>query len=121
MVEKGHNYGICKKCNKLHINPFKGKTHSEESKRKISEGHLGQKNHKWKGNEVGYNALHGWVKNNKPKPKLCERCKIKPPYDLANISGKYKRDVNDFEWICRKCHMESDGRMIKMKQGIRNG
>ena len=48
-----------------------------------------EKNPQWKGDDVGYTALHNWVKRNKSKPKLCECCKKKPPYDLANISGKY--------------------------------
>lgn len=47
----------------------------------------------------------------KPKPDLCEECKEIPPVDVANISGKYKRDINDFKWVCRRCHMKSDGRI----------
>jgi hypothetical protein len=70
-----------------------------------------EKNPQWKGDKVGYDALHGWIRHHKPKPELCERCKAKPPRDLANISGKYLRDINDFEWLCRKCHMEKDGRL----------
>jgi len=47
------------------------------------------------------------------KPKLCQDCKKKPPYDLANISQEYKRDLSDWEWLCRKCHMKKDGRLEK--------
>jgi len=65
----------------------------------------GEKNHLWKGDNAGYNAIHEWVRKNKPKPKLCPSCKKIHPKDLANISGKYKRNINDFEWLCRKCHM----------------
>ncbi len=76
-----------------------------------------EKNHHyWKGDNVGYNALHNWVRRNKPKPKFCEECHIKPPYDVANISGKYLRDVNDFKWVCRGCHMKGDGRLIRLKK-----
>lgn len=37
-------------------------------------------------------------------------CKIKNPksYDWANISGKYKRDLNDFMMLCRNCHRAFD-------------
>ncbi len=63
---------------------------------------------------AGIEAIHIWVKKRKPKPKFCECCNLKPPYDLANISGEYKRDVDDFEWLCRKCHMEKDGRIKSM-------
>ena len=62
----------------------------------------------WKGNKVGLSALHEWIRNHKPKPKLCEICKKRKPFDCSNISGKYKRDVNDFMWLCRSCHMKFD-------------
>ncbi len=84
---------------------------SPETRKSISENHLNEKNPMWKGNKVQYNALHGWVRRRKPKPKLCEECKIRKPYDLANISEEYKRDINDYEWLCRRCHMDKDGRM----------
>lgn len=28
--------------------------------------------------------------------------------ELSNISGEYKRDVNDFEWLCVSCHRKKD-------------
>ena len=60
----------------------------------------------WKGDKVGIYALHEWIRKYKPKPEFCEECKIKPPYDVANISQQYKRDINDFRWLCRSCHMK---------------
>jgi len=60
---------------------------------------------------LGYFGIHAWVRKRKPKPELCEWCKSAPPKDLANISGQYRKDVDDYEWICRKCHMEKDGRL----------
>ena len=79
---------------------------------------LEHKNVNWKEN-VGYISLHEWIKKRKPKPNFCERCEKEVPYDLANISGKYKRDINDFEWLCRRCHMKDDGRMINLERGRR--
>lgn len=86
---------------------------------KFIQGHhaifnIGPKNGMWKGNEVSYTSLHEWINNNKPKSKLCENCGIKRPYDLANILGEYKRDISDYEWLCRRCHMIKDGRLDKM-------
>lgn len=91
---------------------FKGRHHTSEHKEHISKIMMGSNNHQWKGNDVGYHSLHDWIRSHKPKPMFCERCHKKPPYDLANISGEYKRDTNDFEWLCRKCHMESDIRLV---------
>jgi len=85
------------------------------TKKKIGIANSGERNGMWKGNKVRYNALHNWINNHKPKPKFCERCGIKSPFDVANISGKYKRDVNDFEWLCRSCHMKIDGRINNLK------
>ena len=73
----------------------------------------GEKNGMWKGDKVGLEALHEWVKNRLPRPKLCTLCGIRPAKDLANISQKYKRDLTDWEYICRRCHMIKDGRMEK--------
>lgn len=76
----------------------------------------GKLNAMWRGNKVGYKPLHQWVKRHKPKPKFCEECKKREPYDLANISGKYKRDISDYKWTCRRCHMIKDERMKNLKQ-----
>jgi len=73
-----------------------------------------ESSHLWKRDEAGYKAIHDWVRKNKPKPEVCERCGKVEPYDLANISGEYKREINDFEWLCRKCHMIDDGRLEKV-------
>jgi len=104
------------KGNKFHL----GHKHTLETKKKIGLSNKGEKNGIWKGDKVSYIGLHRWVKRNKPKLEFCERCKIQKSYDLANISGNYKRDINDFEWLCRSCHMQEDGRLLNnLKQGQR--
>ena len=75
---------------------------------------LSEENGMWKGIRAGLDAIHIWVLRRKPKPKVCENCRKNKPKDLANISQKYKRDVSDFEWLCRKCHMIKDGRLKKL-------
>lgn len=92
---------------------------SKSRNKKISKTTMGEKNHNWKGDKVGYQALHRWVERHKPKSKLCECCGKAKPYDLANISGKYKRDIKDYEWLCRKCHMKKDGRNIKVLKNLK--
>lgn len=77
---------------------------------------IGKMNGRWKGDDVGYFALHSWIRKNKPKPEFCVKCNKNKPKDLANISGKYKRDINDFEWLCRKCHYSKDRLYIKDKR-----
>lgn len=69
------------------------------------------KNHPlWKGDDVGRPALHTWISRCKGKPKKCEECGIenKKFYDWANLSGLYKRDLNDYKRLCRHCHRVLD-------------
>lgn len=112
-------------------NSFYGKTHTEEIKQRISSANKGRliseirkiklsesrkntNNPNWKGDNVGYNALHGWVNRYLPIPQFCEMCNSVPPYDLANITGVYNREFKNWARLCRKCHMKSDGRFIKI-------
>ena len=72
----------------------------------------------WRGDEVGYQGLHSWVRVNKPKPKKCQRCdKRTTKLDASNISGTYKRDLNDFEYLCKSCHNIVDERWRNFKNG----
>lgn len=93
-----------------------GHPHTEETKKKISDGKLNELNPNWKGDDVGLINLHRWIERRKAKPDFCENCKKKEPMDLANISGEYKRDISDFKWLCRSCHMNEDGRIKNLKQ-----
>ena len=94
---------------------------SKETKRKMKlAAKSGDKHPNWKGDEVGYNRLHIWISKRKPKPEFCVDCKKEKAIDLANISGKYKRDVNDYKWTCRRCHMVSDGRINNLLKGNPN-
>jgi len=84
---------------------------SEEAKKNIANGKLREKNPNWRGIDVGYGALHEWVINRLKRPLVCSRCNQSKIVELSNISGEYKRDLNDWEWLCRKCHMQIDGRL----------
>ena len=78
---------------------------------KLHHRNVGSNNGHWKGEEVGYSALHEWIRRRLKKPRKCTRCNVKKDLlDLANKSGEYKRDLTDWEYLCRKCHMATDGR-----------
>jgi hypothetical protein len=103
---------------------WSGKKFSKKHKIRISKGckgiNLGSKHGLWKGDEVGLKSLHKWVKARIPKPKLCSRCHKRKAIDLANKSGKYKRDLSDWNWLCRHCHMVEDGRIENLNQYSKN-
>ena len=103
--------GRCKSCsNKQRTGKFNWNDSSCD-KRKNSGNPL------WKGDKVKYHALHAWIRRNKPKSMFCEKCgKITDKLDLANITGKYLRDIMDFRWLCRGCHMKQD-----YFEGVRHG
>lgn len=68
--------------------------------------HKGKINPAWKGDKARYHAIHRWVERRKEKPLLCSKCKQNKKLELSNISGKYKRDIFDYEWVCRSCHFK---------------
>lgn len=80
-----------------------------------------ESNGMWKGDQVGYGAIHDWARYHIEKPSKCSRCGKSGWIDLANISQKYLRDLTDWEWLCRKCHMLSDNRLNKLTEHSRVG
>ncbi len=107
--------GKCGSCFQIGNKKAFGKKRTVESKKRYSLSKMGSKNPMWKGDGVGFRSIHEWVRRRYPKPDFCIDCKIVKPMDLANISQKYKRDIRDWEWLCRKCHMTKDGRLLNFK------
>ena len=75
-----------------------------------------EKHHNWKGDDVGYSALHSWIRRKLGKAARCEECLTdKIPagfqryFQWANVSGEYKRDFTDWKQLCVKCHKAFDG------------
>lgn len=113
------------------VSPMLGRKHTEATKLKMSLAQRGRKvspegrenmriaqlgkrtgalNHKWKGDNVGYLALHSWVERNLGKPSLCENCKTvsAKKYEWANVDHSYKRNLKDWIRLCTPCHREYD-------------
>lgn len=85
-------------------------------KPEMGRNRLGNNNPNWVGDKIKKKPVHSWVRRYLTKPELCEMCKIRPAYDLANVTGIYSRDLNNWKYYCRKCHMISDGRIGNLKQ-----
>jgi len=84
----------------------KNRKWSKKDREKHSDVHKGERNQNWKGDKVGYDALHDWVKRKKGKAKQCVHCGTKDAkrYEWSNIDHKYRRNVDDFIELCTKCH-----------------
>lgn len=85
--------------------------------------HSLEKHNLWKGDLVGYTALHQWVRKQLGKPVYCSNHKrhIAKRYVWANISGEYKRDITDWHSLCNSCNL-TDGISVKsqfIKKSIR--
>lgn len=106
-----------KKGDKGHL----GYTHSKETKKHLSKVRIGKfkgtANATWKGDKVGYYALHAWVGREKGKASICEFDSIhKGPFEWANVSKEYKRDLNDYMSLCKPCHARYDGQGLNRER-----
>lgn len=68
----------------------------------------GEKHYNWKGGQVSYKRMHTWVNRWKGKAKICVNCGATMHIDWANISGLYKRDLDDYKSLCKSCHKKYD-------------
>lgn len=58
-------------------------------------------------------ALDAWAKSRIEKPTKCEMCGSIKPLEMSNKSHEYRRDVSDWQWICKICHRNYDGNSYK--------
>lgn len=73
-----------------------------------TEFRRGQIPHNFKGDAVGYGALHDWVKRHRGKATTCEWCASTLNVQWANKSFLYKRDLDDWLALCYRCHRKYD-------------
>lgn len=65
----------------------------------------------WKGDNVGYLAMHSWVNRCLGKPKKCEHCGAtakERKLGWANKDHKYRRNLGDYISLCWSCHKKYD-------------
>jgi hypothetical protein len=99
-------------------NYLKGKTYeevygiekAEKLKKKLKKYGKRSKGRVFK-KKLTYSGIHYWARTNIPKPKfcICPHCNKRKRLEIANISGKYKKEFSDWVWLCKKCHMIYDG------------
>lgn len=79
---------------------------------------LNEENTNWKGDDVGYFGLHGWVRRKLGTPYECSHCHRKDlqkrQYHWANKSGQYLRNLTDWIRLCVKCHKAYDTGKLKL-------
>lgn len=67
----------------------------------------------WRGDDIGYESLHRYLRDNYPKSGACDECGASPVRtDFALIRGRsYSRDIHDYRELCRRCHLRYDGHL----------
>lgn len=101
------DWDILKKKLKRTMSSIRGKASVENIKRlaKRKLNNKAENSPVWKGDNVKYGGIHKWIREHKSKPLLCEYCKKQKKLSLANIKGhKYTRKIEDYKWLCYKCH-----------------
>ena len=85
---------------------------------------VGEKHHNWKGKNISVGQLHTRMYKRVKNRGICKLCKKKSKTDLANKSQKYKHDIRDWMWLCRKCHRKYDNmpnRLWKTRKANKKG
>jgi len=97
---RGHNARV--------FHPAKGKPMPPKAKEALlafNRGRVEEASSSWKGDDVGYPGLHAWVQKERPRTGICQHCGAAGGRTHnANISGEYRRDLDDFIEVCGKCH-----------------
>lgn len=79
------------------------------------------KNHgQWKGNSVGYRALHRWIERIFGKADTCMNPDCDGTcgtFEWVNLDHKYTRKEEDWEMMCRSCHRQYDIDVLGVKFG----
>lgn len=100
----------------------KGSRLSSDHKSAISKAHLSRAastaderavaRKAWKRNAPGYDSLHHWVIRQLGQPTTCSHCKQSDlsgaDIHWANVSGEYKKEVDDWVRLCVTCHKTFD-------------
>ncbi len=109
--------------------------HTEEAKEKMRQAHLGRgvspktefkkgqqmwklrktlrgsEHPSWKG-KLTYSGIHQWISKELGRPRECSDCGFISnngrQFHWVNISGEYKRDIDDWERLCASCHFKKD-------------
>lgn len=81
----------------------------------------GEQHHAWRGDAVGYTALHRWVVRHRGRPSRCEHCGTTSArrYEWANVDHRYRRVLDDYLRLCTTCHRRYDYENGLAKKGGR--
>jgi len=101
----------------------KGVSRTWHSPTEFKKGqNTGKDNYQWK-DDVSYRNLHRWVERKLGKAVKCVNCgeeKVTKNIHWSNIDHSYKRNTNDWQQLCAKCHRQHD-KMLRRLNGVKSG
>lgn len=71
----------------------------------------GSEHDRWQGDDVGYIALHQWLRRNHTFPESCEKCGSKNSLHISNKTNVYNRDRENWWILCASCHKKYDNQL----------
>lgn len=117
---KGSSEGM-KRWHQNHMHPRLGKTHSIETKNKMSQNRKGSKNSNWKGGITlsvrtfrKSKQYQQWRKAVLEKDnKICQNCSTTKYLEIHHILSvknhpELKLEVNNGQILCKECHKKTD-------------
>jgi len=109
--KKGQRSSLKTEFKKGHATWAKGKVRPFGDPWNLGKSHeavKAEKNKNWKGDAVGYEAVHRWMLKWHLWPKQCQACSSQGRMTLANVSKRYTREPSDWIILCYRCHWYFD-------------
>lgn len=109
MKDKKHTEESKKKMSDNNARYWEGKRFDSEHRKNLSLNHADfndEKSCNWKGDNVGFVALHLWVAKHRGRPSCCEHCHRTDckRFEWANVDHRYRRVLSDYIRLCTSCH-----------------
>ena len=93
---------------KGHQTGMTGKKHSPEARERMRQAHLGKnlgpEHPLWRGEQVSYTNLHRWIERHKPKTGTCSDCGEQRRTQWSNVDHRYRRERDAYVERCASCH-----------------
>lgn len=102
---------VCKTCHEK-FDTYVGRNKRFCSRICLQKGTRGRNHPMWKGNKVGYKAIHNWLHTRFGSANRCEniRCSKKSKsFQWAKLRKKrYERKRRNYWMLCYSCHKKYD-------------
>ena len=83
--------------------------HTDQTRKKIADGHRGEKNHKWNDANPSYGAVHVWLQQFKHEKKKCWHCGGNRFLEWALRRGEsHSHSREKYLILCSSCHKKYD-------------